>query len=305
MQSKTLRTFRYLKILKKDRETLYLVREFVRCGKPICRCNQGLRHGPYWYLRYEEWDADARMDRYRREYVPKRELARVRRWIRRHRADAAFGRGVMGLLRRYVAGVVAKERRHRVRYVHESAWAPAWHQQIAVVRELLTAWRETASDAILEILQPGGPRLFPGNEPRAIGFAIQEFVANPLLHEIADRLGALPEPPAAPAPRAPRAATAIQDAKRHLVAARTAELGLRVAVTADLAYRPRRVVQAARAGAIAAAREEILTGLPGMCVRLTGGGPLLRPALTRAVGLCVDNVMAALAQPLARPQAPR
>jgi hypothetical protein len=58
----------------------------------------------------EEWDAKAQMERYRREYVSERELARVRRLIRRHRADAAFGRGVMGLLRRYVAGVEARRR---------------------------------------------------------------------------------------------------------------------------------------------------------------------------------------------------
>jgi hypothetical protein len=115
-QSKPIRRFRYLQIAKKDREAPYLVREFVRCGKPICRCNEGLRHGPYSYLRYEEWDAEARMDRYRREYVPTRELARVRRWIRRHRADAAFGRGLMGLLRRYVAGVEARRRRAATRF---------------------------------------------------------------------------------------------------------------------------------------------------------------------------------------------
>ena len=58
---------------RRDRETPYLVRELVRCGKPNCRCTRGLRHGPYWYLRYEEWDAEAHVDRYRREYVPKRE----------------------------------------------------------------------------------------------------------------------------------------------------------------------------------------------------------------------------------------
>jgi hypothetical protein len=71
-QSKPILRFRYLQIAKKDREAPYLVREFVRCGKPICRCNEGLRNGPYSYLRYGEWDAEARMDRYRREYVPTR-----------------------------------------------------------------------------------------------------------------------------------------------------------------------------------------------------------------------------------------
>jgi Family of unknown function (DUF6788) len=115
-QSKTLRRYRYLEIPKKDRGAPYLVSESVRCGKPTCRCNQGLRHGPYWYLRYEEWDAEARVDRYRREYIPKRELARVRQWIRRHRADAAFSRGVMGLLRWYVAGVEARRRRAATRF---------------------------------------------------------------------------------------------------------------------------------------------------------------------------------------------
>lgn len=52
------------------------------------------------YLRYEFWDAEAGTTRYAREYVPKRELARVRRWVRRHRAAAtAFGWGEAGLRR--------------------------------------------------------------------------------------------------------------------------------------------------------------------------------------------------------------
>jgi hypothetical protein len=106
--SKAIRRFRYLAIPKKDREASYLVREFVRCGKPICRRKRGLRHGPYWYLRYQEWDAEIQTDRYRREYVPEQELARVRRWIRRYRVDAAFGRGLM---RRYAAAVEARRRR--------------------------------------------------------------------------------------------------------------------------------------------------------------------------------------------------
>ena len=69
---------RYSSILKKYREAPYLVKEFVRGGKPICRCNGGLRHGPYQYIRYQEWDPEAQTERHRREYVPKRELARVR-----------------------------------------------------------------------------------------------------------------------------------------------------------------------------------------------------------------------------------
>ena len=63
---------------------VYQYREFVAAG--------GLRHGPYTFLRYKYWDVDAGRDRYAREYVPRSELPRVRRWIRRARAETAFGR---------------------------------------------------------------------------------------------------------------------------------------------------------------------------------------------------------------------
>src|SRR6266542_6400185 len=50
---------------------------------------RGPKHGPYWYLRYQYWDAAAERDRYAREYVPRSELPRVRRWIRRaHQPNA-------------------------------------------------------------------------------------------------------------------------------------------------------------------------------------------------------------------------
>jgi hypothetical protein len=70
-----------------------LVRERVECGKRGCRCTRGVRHGPYWYLRYEEWDRVA--VRYRREYVPKDQVKRVRRWIRYHRAQHASVRALL------------------------------------------------------------------------------------------------------------------------------------------------------------------------------------------------------------------
>jgi len=44
-------------------------------------------------------------DRYAREYVPRSELPRVRRWIRRARAETAFGWGQAGLVRRVFASV--------------------------------------------------------------------------------------------------------------------------------------------------------------------------------------------------------
>jgi hypothetical protein len=95
-----LRQFRYLHIPAQDRERVHLVREWVKCGKPSCRCARGLRHGPYTFLRYRYWDRDAGRDRYAREYVPRSELPRVRRWIRRARSETALGWGQAGLLRR-------------------------------------------------------------------------------------------------------------------------------------------------------------------------------------------------------------
>jgi uncharacterized protein DUF6788 len=87
----TLRPFRYLRISPQDRERVHLVREQVKCGKPSCRCARGLRHGPYTFLRYEYWDGNAGRVRYAREYVPRSELRRVQRWIRRARAETALG----------------------------------------------------------------------------------------------------------------------------------------------------------------------------------------------------------------------
>ena len=101
----TLRPFRYLCIPPQDRERVHLVCERVKCGKRSCRCVRGVRHGPYMFLRYQYWDRDTGRDRYAREYVPHSELARVRRWIRRARAETAFGWGQAGLLRRLIASV--------------------------------------------------------------------------------------------------------------------------------------------------------------------------------------------------------
>ena len=76
---RTLRPYRYLAIPPQDRERVHLVRERVKCGKPLCRCTRGLRHGPYTFLRYQYRDGNASRVRYAREYVPRSDLPRVRR----------------------------------------------------------------------------------------------------------------------------------------------------------------------------------------------------------------------------------
>ena len=103
--ARPLRPFRYLRIPPEDRERVHLVHERVKCGKPCCRCARGLRHGPYTFLRYQYWDSVAGRARYGREYVPRSELRRVQRWIRRARVETALGWGQAGSLRHLTASV--------------------------------------------------------------------------------------------------------------------------------------------------------------------------------------------------------
>ena len=73
-ETASLRSFRYLTIPRDDLDRVHIVCEFVRCGKSGCRCARGVKHGPYFYVRYEFWDEEAGTTRYAREYVPKKEL---------------------------------------------------------------------------------------------------------------------------------------------------------------------------------------------------------------------------------------
>jgi Family of unknown function (DUF6788) len=98
-----IRPYRWLTVRKQDREAPQLVRERVKCGKLSCHCARGVRHGPYWYFRYEEWDRTAGIVRYRREYVSKVELSRVQGWIRRERAGNKQMQSFLSLARQYVS----------------------------------------------------------------------------------------------------------------------------------------------------------------------------------------------------------
>src|SRR5215813_7793035 len=113
MAPANLRPYRYVNVRKQDRENPHIVHELVRCGKASCRCahEQKHRHGPYLYLRYEEYDRQTGAARYRREYVPARELARVRALVRRSRAARARTRAALGLLRRNVTAMEYRARR--------------------------------------------------------------------------------------------------------------------------------------------------------------------------------------------------
>jgi hypothetical protein len=56
-----------------------LQREWRRCGKPRCRCASGMRHGPYWYLRWREGG------RQRRRYVPRERVDTTRAALEQRR----------------------------------------------------------------------------------------------------------------------------------------------------------------------------------------------------------------------------
>ena len=67
-----------------------IVKEYVRCGRSECKCaHSDYRHGPYYYLRWREWDREAERWKQRKRYIPKgdlkREQARLRQARRRRR----------------------------------------------------------------------------------------------------------------------------------------------------------------------------------------------------------------------------
>jgi len=56
-----------------------LVKQFVVCGKPGCRCQRGQKHGPFNYLYWKE------QGRSRSLYVPRGRVAEMRRQIQNYR----------------------------------------------------------------------------------------------------------------------------------------------------------------------------------------------------------------------------
>jgi hypothetical protein len=56
-----------------------LVKQYVICGKPGCRCLRGQKHGPLFYLYWKE------QGRSRSLYVPRAKVAELRRQIQNYR----------------------------------------------------------------------------------------------------------------------------------------------------------------------------------------------------------------------------
>lgn len=89
----------------------YLVAEYVRCGKPGCRCNRGEKHGPYWYLHFRR--LEGHIWRARKRYVPADQVAAVRCGLERAKAR---DRAMMGLPRRSqrLRGALARRKRGKI-----------------------------------------------------------------------------------------------------------------------------------------------------------------------------------------------
>jgi len=64
--------------------------QYVRCGKPGCRCNRGKRHGPYW-RRYWRQDG-ATKSAYVRLNDAEAAMRRVEHWHELHWSKRKFKR---------------------------------------------------------------------------------------------------------------------------------------------------------------------------------------------------------------------
>jgi hypothetical protein len=74
--------------------------QWVRCGRPGCRCVQGERHGPYYYRFWRE------AGKLKKAYVRPADLEQVRAWCEAHRqarqelrAGWEIWRGLLAALR--------------------------------------------------------------------------------------------------------------------------------------------------------------------------------------------------------------
>jgi hypothetical protein len=77
----------------------------------------------YTYFRWERCDAPSGSVVYYREYVPPSEVVRVRRWIRRYRAEVAETQRLLTVLRRLFADEERRERQ-RVRVQVQVIYRP-------------------------------------------------------------------------------------------------------------------------------------------------------------------------------------
>lgn len=69
--------------------------EFKRCGKPKCRCNQGLHHGPYFYHYWRE------RGRLKKRYVPAARLVETLEMVAQQKTNKSNMSAILRELRSF------------------------------------------------------------------------------------------------------------------------------------------------------------------------------------------------------------
>jgi len=83
-----------------------LVKQYVNCGKPGCRCQRGQKHGPLFYLYWKE------QGRSRSLYVPREKVVEMRRQIQNYRrAQKELAKRVRHQLREWQRNLQEEHRR--------------------------------------------------------------------------------------------------------------------------------------------------------------------------------------------------
>ena len=83
-----------------------LVKQYVICGKPGCRCLRGQKHGPLYYLYWKE------QGRSRSLYIPRAKVAELRRQIQNYRGlQKELARSVHRQLREWQRRLQKESRR--------------------------------------------------------------------------------------------------------------------------------------------------------------------------------------------------
>jgi Family of unknown function (DUF6788) len=83
-----------------------LVKQYVVCGKPGCRCQGGQKHGPLYYLYWKE------QGRSRSLYVPREKVGEMRQQIRNYRSlQKELARRVREGLRKWQRDLQKERRR--------------------------------------------------------------------------------------------------------------------------------------------------------------------------------------------------
>ncbi len=85
-----------------------LVERFVTCGNPACRCAQGERHGPIWYL-----TVTLGRGRTTGGIIPEKKVSEVRGWIDNYHKVKVHLEKISEINRELLRRDLARQRKHK------------------------------------------------------------------------------------------------------------------------------------------------------------------------------------------------